>query len=203
MKERPILFSTEMVRAILDGRKSQTRRIIKPQPMGEKFSAFIGGYDDIPKMARFWTSDLSGNNNPLIQDIKCPYGQIGDILWVRETWQRIEGDRIIYKADPIVWGGKWKPSIFMPKVASRIKLKVTNIRVERVQDITEEDAVAEGCERAIKWIHTGKIEFIDESHVFYKHSTYKDGHEMLWNKINGKDSWQSNPWVWVIEFGKI
>lgn len=157
MKERPILFGSEMVRAILDGRKTQTRRVMKPQPdtthNGEPYWHVGGlrvGHITNPESARV-------GNNPL----KCPYGKPGDRLWVRETWQQVSrfGDgqlRTITEPDSCAGGllyaatnkkeepPKWRPSIFMPRWASRITLEVTDVRVEGVQDISEEDAIAEG-----------------------------------------------------------
>jgi hypothetical protein len=212
MKEKPILFSSPMVRAILEGRKSQTRRIIKPQPLGERFSAFVGGYDDIPKMARFWIPDKSGNNNPLIQDIKCPYGQPGDILWVRETWVNNNGELpidlgFVYKADlgsaELEYSKelkvKWKTSIFMPREACRIRLEVTDVRVERLNDITDADAKAEGIDYVIDKI-TGYCGRDYLSGGYNLMTTPYHGYRSLWKSINGNGSWEKNPWVWVIEF---
>jgi hypothetical protein len=148
MKERPILFSAPMVRAILDGRKTQTRRVIK-----EKLMRGEGAHV----------------NN-------CQYGKPGDRLWVRETFCYHDYlARYLYKADGVT-GVKWKPSIFMPRIASRIMLEITGIRVERLQDISEEDAIAEGWPKSSDWYRS------------------------LWESINGQGSWVLNPWVWVIEF---
>lgn len=223
--ERPILFSTPMIQAILDVRKTQTRRLMKIQP---EYSEGMGKWVLYPEQHPTVYADLINANK------YCLYGEPGDILWVRETfyawghWTLVtthktnsvkkewhfndltlsEGKIYHYEDNPpenIIkgrFGLGWhkRPSIFMPKEACRIKLLIKDIRVERLQDISEEDAKVEGCEKAIKWIHTGKIEVIDTSHVFYHHSTYKDGYKMLWEAINGKDSWGKNPWVWVIEF---
>lgn len=189
MEERPILFSTPMVQAILVGRKSQTRRIVK-------FSDDFDGkkvFDNSPFGLKYSKSDDT------LWRFPCKHGQIGDILWVRETYQKIEGDRFIYKADPIIWGGKWKPSIFMPKAASRIKLEIINIRVERVQDISEKDAINEGAE--LKERTYGSSFTCDSCKTF--HGTAKLAYQFLWESINGKDSWSKNPWVWVIEFKKL
>ena len=165
MTERPILFNGPMVRAILDGRKTMTRRIVK-----------AGTRDD-------WNA--------------CPYGVIGDRLWVRETWRCFGGREyeyqqhqpsIIYRADdgPTHNEGGWRPSIFMPRWASRITLEITGVRVERLQDISEADAEAEGC--------TG-------DHRADRDSDAAQEFRSLWNQINGKRaSWDSNPWVWVVEF---
>jgi hypothetical protein len=184
--ERPILFSTPMVQSILDGRKTQTRRIIKKQPHGAGEWIMRG------------INWLFPNVNPYI-NLKCPYGQISDVLWVRETFFDA-GGYFIYKANcpedyEIV---KWKPSIFMPKEACRIKLLIKDIRVERLQDISEKDAIAEGIEMNNK-PHTGWYWMKDVYSTDYAPLAY----EKLWNKINGKDSWSKNPWVWVIEFNKL
>lgn len=183
MSEKPILFSAPMVKAILDGRKTQTRRIVKPQP---KMSD-DGKVDWIIKgqWCGAWTLGKGGN-------MTCPYGAIGTHLWVRETWCEDNG-RIIYKADfPTADGStgatfKWKPSIFMPRVASRITLEVKNIRVERLQDITDSDAIREGI--------PDYPDFVGECPV--------DDFRELWSKINGEKSWNENPFVWVVEFTKL
>ena len=140
MKERPILFSTEMVKAILQGRKTQTRRIVKPQPIG-KVTYFKG---------EIWTDEPDVITS---RTIKCPYGQPNDRLWVRETWAResfpngttARSVETLYLAngDKAV---RWKPSIHMPKAAARIWLEVVSVRVERLNDISEKDAIAEGIE---------------------------------------------------------
>lgn len=183
MKGRPILFSGEMVRAILDGRKTQTRRVIKPQPA-----------DDI-KPANFpnpkvhgWMSSLRHQYGSKTAHI-CPYGQIGDLLWVREKFSlcRFDGGELWYWADGSPGGGDWtkpKPSIFMPRWASRITLEITDVRVERVQDISNDDALAEGIDRT------------NTSIKGYARQRF----EQLWASINGNASWDANPWVWVIEF---
>ena len=162
MKERPIIFSTPMVKAILDGRKTQTRRVIKDQP------------------------PLSMRDMFKPKNLKCPYGQVGDRLWVRETFKPYNCmGGFAYKADgDLSTGFPWKPSIHMPRGASRITLEITESRAERLQDISEEDAKAEGvkcCPNAV--------------------SDYKHHFMILWDSINGKKyPWDSNPWVWVISF---
>jgi hypothetical protein len=216
MKERPILFSGEMVKAILDGRKTQTRRVIKGRfnivtfPDGNKLPVKI---DDNDKMAEDY--------------IKCPYGQIGDRLWVRETFKyqnfsegydngiqqggdhdfafgfaQIEYRDGVRKIEieldeedlnirkPVI--DKWYPSIHMPRWASRINLEITNIRIERLQDITEEDSQAEGVE------YYGEIDYTIGN-------TYKIIFRRLWDSINLKRGfgWNVNPFVWVVEFRRI
>lgn len=175
----PILFSTPMVRAILDGRKTQTRRIVK------KFVGSIEMNNEPIDMATGknvigYAIDEEGNC------IKCPYGFVGNILWIRETWRAIEQDfgepRYEYKAtETINLTDKWKPSIFMPYAACRIFLQITDIKIERLNDITESDAKSEGVQ--IK---------------SFPEETYTGNFVDLWNSING--NWKENPFVWVITF---
>ncbi len=204
MREKPILFNTEMVKAILDGRKTQTRRVVKPQPEYD-----IVQTNDSPP--RFFDGDFM--DHVINNYVKCPYGQPGDELWVRETFTFDIGEMppidqngnpdlkevIIYKAtdhDPACYDGKWIPSIFMPREKSRIQLKVKDIRVERVQDISEDDIKAEGL----------SMHLMDICVVFSeKHNgTYglREKWIELWNSINFDRGfgWTLNPWVWVVEF---
>jgi hypothetical protein len=183
MKERPILFSSAMVRAILAGKKTQTRRILKRQPHGAGEWVLRG------------ISWMFPNVCPYIA-IKCPYGQPGDRLWVRETWYDCIDNNDIprYAADgpaPITENRHYKkrPSIFMPHLMSRITLEIINIKIERLQDISERDALAEGVYSAV---------VTDENHVAPSECFKK-----LWESINGAGSWKANPWVWVIEFKKL
>jgi hypothetical protein len=188
MKEHPILFSTEMVRAILDGRKTQTRRVIKPQPEEEIVGDML--------QTQIWY--LDGDPDKMIH---CPYGQVGDRLWVRETFCQVcyKGDGepdVCLKEDcernPIAFSKcfcKWTPSIFMPRWASRITLEITGIRVERVQEISPEDCLSEGIEKSNSddWKELLSYQYAD-----------------LWDSINGKKHpWSSNPWVWCLEFKRV
>jgi hypothetical protein len=215
MKERPIIFSGEMVRAILEGQKTMTRRVVKPRliPFIEK-AALVNGKPCI---------DL------LDIEIPCPYGIPGDRLWVRETWVHLPNNTVLYRATDnerseawkMYGEPKWRPSIFMPRWASRILPEITNVRVERLQDITEEDAIGEGIGRQI--VHSedhGWKNYLwhgdfgnfgnygmgnKQSDAWpYQYSTYrnaKDCFSSLWELINGKKyPWASDPWVWVIEF---
>jgi len=204
MKEHPILFSGEMVKAILEGRKTQTRRIVKPQP-DENGITFMKNspvldWDQIYKeeWKPFQYDTWEGES----KSVFCPYGKAGDQLWVRETFGKDFFGKIYYKADdlfvPVGAKAKWKPSIFMPRNASRIQLEIVNIRVERLDNISEEDAKAEG------------IEGIDGKYLDYSNTKSKQyclsafsSYEELWIKINGKESWEKNPWVWKIEFKRI
>lgn len=192
MKEHPILFSTEMVKAILDRRKTQTRRVITPQPpkgysyRGNEYNPLLPKFD-----SHYWMDGYA-----MWRPATCPYGQPGDMLWVRETFGVIQYDQtVIYKADCDIEGLeaasnylKWKPSIHMPRWASRINLEVTNIRVERVQDISMEDSIAEGI----------TPDFYNRTALCWWYEFYGD----LWDSINKKRGygWYLNPWVRVIEF---
>lgn len=184
MKERPISFSPPMVLAIIEGRKNQTRRACKGQ------------------------RELSNIHD--FQLDRCPYGKTGDRLWVRESgWEEPCQFGYAYDADGIsgsdakhykLSGWKRRPSIFMPRWASRILLKITDVQVERLQDISEADAVAEGVEK-----HKDEPEWWRDYYngpenlcPFAVHS-----YATLWESINGKGSWDANPWVWVISFRMI
>jgi len=192
MNEKPILFSTEMVRAILEGRKTQTRRIIKSGDI------YVNDYNN------HWPFVITEEG---WEEKPCPYGEVGNLLWVRETWQKIEGNRIIYKANTLIWGGNWKPSIFMPKAAARIWLEITNVRVERLNDISHKDAVAEISTPG--WPLNEMVDHISKLKDEYKHhalptaTLYQLGFIRAWANINGLSSWFDNPWVWVIEFKLI
>lgn len=227
MTERPILFSGPMVRALLDGRKTQTRRIVKPQPSdyrpetiapqqlrGEPpkhdrpyFDAYNGGphwcwWDQYDRQGRDW--------------IKCPYGVPGDTLWVRETWGLndwkhggrnpipktrpgdLYADALTYRAtedDPeILQEMPFRPSIHMPRWASRLTLTITEVRVERLQDISEADAMAEGaapCANGVWFDRSPALAGSDARGAYY----------CLWESINRKKApWAANPWVWAVTF---
>lgn len=217
MKEHPILFSTDMVKAILDGRKTQTRRVIKPQPY---FEDTIGCFNWV--RGEYWHKNHAmAQFADSIEATKymykmCPYGQVGVRLWVREAhkltketingelWVKAEyrfeydGDKTVrrFKWDDIpktqrqrlskikTWG-KWRPARFMYEFLARVWLEITGVRVERLQEISEEDAKAEGFPINIDYPELNVGDF-----------------SRLWDSINAKRgySWESNPWVWVIEF---
>jgi hypothetical protein len=200
MRERPIPFSGPMVRAILAGTKTQTRRLVKPQPsitsgslLHWRGAAVMAGHDTA----------------------RSPYGQPGDRLWVREAWRTVkEADdtpprdmdaayRLWYEADAHadhhahqLGYGRYRPPMFMPRWASRITLEVTGVRVERLADISEADAQAEGIERR----GSGWAWYSDrKAYTMQPIVSYRD----LWESINGPGSWDANPWVWVVEFKRI
>ena len=237
MKQTGILFSTPMVQAIMEDRKTMTRRIVKPA-IGQKNWLTT---ETINKVRRFANSIVEGEKSAWwtmaigeykeiehcghkmdgghIGSVKCLYGVPGDILYVRETWQRVGGDAegndvdggvLIYKADGEkaqeqndIWGcesGRWAPSLFMPKAAARIWLEITDIRVERVQDITQEDAKAEGM---IPCPHRPSSEGCKpHKDGSIKRDCYWCAFQVLWDRINGSKGhqWSKNEWVWVISF---
>jgi len=196
MKEHPILFSGAMVRAILDGRKTQTRRVVK-----------------VPSTCT--------------PPLKCPYGEVGGRLWVRETWmpdaprdgswddvafygcncsplslipKRFQkAEHCIYRS---TWtGGQmvgWKPSIHMPRWASRITLEITAVRVERLQAITRDDAKAEGITEHLTEFLPGA--YTEEAKYLWRNRTSVENFSFLWESVYGTGSWDADPWVWVVEF---
>jgi hypothetical protein len=203
MKERPMLFSTPMVRAILDGRKTQTRRVVKNSDVRD-----VGAYG----VAAYVTSrDVKERGRVLgRRDVTktCPYGGPGDKLWVKETFVfRSKHERYYYRADhpvhdPYAHDG-WRPSIFMPRKASRITLEITAVRLERLQEISEEAAIAEGVELAYRDVPAamgGCRAWRDYSDRSPWHSSAWASYRSLWESINGPGSWAANPWVWVISF---
>lgn len=212
MKERPILMSAPMVRACLDGTKTQTRRAIKEQPQ-EMSTAGRSGDE------WYWKSNkldagychTSRRSMERLMEPHSPYGQPGDRLWVRENFMDLQGtgiehydadrrrQRYAYMAESPAgswsdearkdYGLKWKPSIHMPRAACRIELEITGVRVERLQEISEADAKTEGCcEPAC-----------GPDYTLYKRWAYRQ----LWNEINGAGAWDANPWVWVVEFKTV
>lgn len=201
MKERGIIFNTEMVKAILDGRKTQTRRVMNNQPCTLSGETISVQQDDFNFR---WAGDLHNDTSGWFP---CPLGKIGDRLWVRETWRKFdfsdecgcseypcgcpENGAIMYRATQDDGESKWRPSIHMPRRYSRITLEITNVRVERLNDISNDDAKSEGC-----WYGRG-------GGVPDKALTPSDQFPTLWEEIYGDGSWLNNPWVWVIEFRKI
>ncbi|EKN6328509.1 hypothetical protein WF070_003325 [Yersinia enterocolitica] len=210
-KERPILFNAEMVNAILSGRKTQTRRIMKVQPAECSHTHWPEYPNPEWKLYdRGWNCAVCGNGVSLterdVTGIICPLGKPGDQLWVRECFSDLEDFDFFNPSVPDVISGYWywadgnpewgnwtkpKPSIHMPRWASRINLLITGVRVERLNDISDVDAAAEGCAYGKG---NGEIDLAvrPENHF-----------PTLWASIYGAESWQANPWVWVIEFERM
>ena len=192
IKERGILFSAPMVRALLDGRKTVTRRAVKG-------------------MALDWLADFEPSYVADPENGMCPYGKPGERLWVREAWAAdaqlnavaprdlSRGEPILYPADgftrtsgcSMISQGRGRPSIHMPRWVSRILLEITDVRVERLQDISEEQSEAEG------------VGFLRAAPDFDETLTAKQLYEILWDHINGAGAWDGNPWVWVVEFKQV
>ena len=211
MRERPILFSGPMVRAILSGQKTQTRRIIK-QATGPSLSVNMDDETGAAELSWLYGDGPGYEVHEAIKRVVCPYGRPGDRLWVRETWAddveaqwepqkrgtfyRADDDSDAIKADCLDCGipFAWRPSIHMPRWRSRILLEITGVRVQRLQDINEADAQAEGC--ALECMTpTGD----DSGSAIYG----PGGFLALWESINGPGSWNANPWVWVVEFRRV
>lgn len=263
IKERPILFNADMVNAILAGRKTQTRRIVKPQPPEtHSFGGYVIEASSRKNKGKFKWGIKKGEYH--FADsiyVRCPYGQPGERLWVREAWgvvshafdengdrQQWEPDRpatpvyempfgkgyyhghVIYAADGgFEWAGDddgggeprsaWKPSIHMPRIASRILLEIVSVRVERLLSISDEDAIAEGCYTNDEYSDmAGDADVwpcqICDGYQVHEHGSLSGASEVdctncdspkkrfnqLWQSINGFDSWGDNSWVWVVEF---
>ncbi len=203
MKEHPILFSGPMVKAILEGRKTQTRRVLKRQPQCDHLSYTEADWKHDPTKYEAdgdrWRCSLCGDGVWMgnWKGVKCPYGQVGDRLWVRETHCKVcheclpsppfcVASKICYRADftesPCPDYATWTPSIHMKREYSRITLEITGVKVERIQDISNADIKAEGCEVMGSWP--------------------TDNFPMLWNTINFKRGygWGVNPWCWCLTF---
>jgi hypothetical protein len=205
LKERPILFSGAMVRALLDGSKTQTRREVKLQVQHD--DSWVGGWKIVHKgvtQALSTFNQLGGK--PLGSDAAiCPYGQPGDRLWVRETFCDLDDGEFEYRADgecdPNVVP-RWTPSIHMPRAASRILLEIVSVRVERLQEISAADCRAEGiaqCDGIGSAAHMINL----ASRMSGAPSIDLITYATLWEVINGFGSWATNPWVWVVEFKRI
>ena len=198
---RPIIFSSEMVREILAGRKTQTRRIIKPQPT-TVVQDIVGNFYEV--------SHRESGIGEYEDIIKCPYGMAADMdfLWVREAYSKNYFNTGIhaYKADfkevaaEYVPVPKWKPSIHMPKSAARIFLKINDVKVERLQSISEEDAQREGVKYDLSLEFN---QYLNYEKGIYQCQTAVESFKSLWSEINGEKSWSENPFVWVIQFERV
>ena len=218
MTERPIIFNGDMVRAILRGEKTQTRRPVKPQPATGCIYSINGAHNaalhltDAGCQVRYILPTGRSKDHLLL----CPFGQPGDRLWGRETFREYypkEGwpaPKALYKADGIARledteTGKtipWRPSIHMPRSLSRITLEITDINVERVQDITEDDARAEGVMPEFRTV----VARSDGGPDYHIPCSYRGGFANLWDALYAKRpglSWGNNPWVWVLTFKQI
>ena len=191
MKERGILFSAPMVRALLAGTKTQTRRAMRvQQTLGRP--EYPGRRDKSGFSTVHWLDTPEGIAGAIAA---CPYGQPGSKLWIRETHMDL-GACFLYRANDgaeaerslVAPGQRWRPSIHMPRIASRITLELTGVRVERLQDISEADALAEG---------------VRSKHTADCHYSARESYSVLWETINGPGSWDANPWVWVLTFRRV
>jgi hypothetical protein len=234
VKELPILFSAPMVRAILEGRKTVTRRVVKggqiptedttvPDGERQRWSA-IGQRDPRYGFCVFGSTETECAKE-LAEFGRCPYGKPGERLWVRETWMDLRGTGVEHRPDPDGplqryayradnppgshadearkdFGLKWKPSIHMPRVASRILLEITDVRVERLQDISDEQCAAEDV-RAMRDDSGMLVGREGPGNYVTPWPTRKEAFRDIWEFINGADSWAANPWVWVVEFKRV
>lgn len=212
MKSRPILFSAPMVRALLDGTKTQTRRAVKGSQIPKENAEGDGflRWTAIGQNCRQFGFLVSGNTedecaSQLAEFGSCPYGKIGDRLWVREAIQASDGfdSPIQYVADgEIDFDSNWcwkrlkLPSIHCPRGMSRITLEITGVKVERLQDISEEDAIAEGVPKTWQYADT----YLTPAGDF---ACAQVAFQRLWESINGPESWSANPWVWAISFKRV
>lgn len=231
MSERPTLFSSDMVKALLAGKKTQTRRVLRPRL--QEAIAFMDGDTEVGCIIS-WSEDGYAGDGWYVHSAEypeegaeylgqCPYGLPGNLLWVRESWAEVpwvdtegkEGSRVLFRADEPgrnvfdpERGDRWRPSIHMPRWASRIALRVTDVRVERLRDITEADAIAEGARR---------FDSLPSEHPYGQDARWsmeeptstdqclgsaRFAFANYWNKLNEKrgHGWDSNPWVWVVTF---
>ncbi|EPY7162036.1 morphogenetic protein [Klebsiella variicola] len=228
MTERGMIFNGEMVRAILDGRKTQTRRIMKVQPENSELGLrrVVESKNGIDDGKYFWSQSYATGLKSRSKPFACPFGTVGDRIWVRETWSSdfanyYPNDRVWYAADnnrqldiDMVDGVRgiyspesdvhvpfrWHPSIHMPRWASRILLEITDVRVERLNAISEEDATAEGVPPAGSLLPDYPGTFLTPKGDY---ATAKVAFQRLWESIYGEESWKANPWVWVIEFKRV
>lgn len=215
-KEHPIIFSTPMVQAILEGRKTMTRRIVK-YPSKYKLNELIGWEikphkDDLNSFSFWWDTKYT------VPSFRCKYGKPEDLLWVRETHQYCliedfdgagnDKEKILYKANPgdqeildQFEESKWRPPIHMPKAATRLWLKIKSIKGERLQEISEKDAKAEGIMQGKNGYY---LDYLNKHSWSIQHTELPiDSFKSLWKSIHGEESWDSNPWVWVIDFERI
>ncbi|EAQ6281926.1 hypothetical protein EXP44_05300 [Salmonella enterica subsp. enterica serovar Weltevreden] len=245
MKERGMIFNREMVRSIIDGRKTQTRRIMAIQPEHSELGLrrVIDSKNGRDNGKYFWSQSGACGLKMRSKMFGCPYGEVGDRIWVRETWSDVNLDgapAVAYRADDEVYDlmedeslldeggsfnyqdprvckyqfaawhsdlisgieGNWRPSIHMPRWASRITLDITDVRVERLNGISETDAEAEGIDMEALFDSQDCYDCIAD-HNMTGRPTAKGAFKYLWESIYGEEGWKSNPWVWVIEFKRV
>lgn len=223
MRERPILFSEPMVRALLDGRKTQTRRLVKPQPLSKTDGVRADRYNRSEEWA-FWLPD---NRMTEPRTWTCPHGAVGDRLWVRESFGidhddalALEQDtHVCYQADGPAKSfyrefQRYRPSIHMPRWASRLTLELTEVRVERLQEISEADAKTEGLAvltkdrgQTWKWGIADRDGLPGNDNTGWHWSDWdvdpRKAFAKLWRCINGPGAWDANPWVWALSFKRV
>lgn len=222
MTDRPILFSAPMVRALLAGTKTQTRRVVKHDPQLRPIDIDVFAFD--PERGEWEMGESHMGNVAHVGWVRCPYGAPGDRLWCREAWavDYIHDGAapslvtptvaVTYRASEDALGvalngrrGQWRPSIHMPRWASRLTLEVVAVRVERLQDISEADAIAEGIVE-----QSGSAIGVPVPGYGLAGCSGKDlmnfavdAYRSLWESINGEGSWEKNPWCWVVEFRRL
>ena len=200
MTERPILFTPENAQKVFDGTKTQTRRIIKPQPL------HISWFDHQNSWCARVRDDTGSAEHPAYVMVPCPYGVVGDRLWIREAWRLLDYQE--RKPGPAYRGEKiqrlavekWKPSIHMPRWARRTVVEITEIRVEQLHAMSMDDVRAEGVKAVWPELdepYSSGGKFVNEDELL------RVGWIRLWESINGKDSWALNPWVWCLTFRKV
>lgn len=239
MNVKPIIFSAPMIRALLEGRKTQTRRIVKPQPCQSEYepeSLYVTGltakHMGAKGLIMRGQRHYYATTNRLDLAKGCPYGRPGDLLWVRESWADVGGDpwymadgreRSYSACDTFEGGGyppvcrdiganccsvtrqkvRWSPSIHMPRWASRQTLRITDVRVQRLQEISEADAKAEGAEPySVDGFTADELALLDAP-LLERGNPYRNGFALLWDSINGPGAWERNEWVWALSFEVI
>ena len=201
-KACPILVSAPIVRALFEGRKTQTRRLFKPQPVSPGEGAYFDAYNGGPQW-NWWAPD---NKQYLSQIIRCSYGKPGDLLWVQEAVACECRHAPIYKADlslddAALW--RFRPSIHMPRWASRLTLELTEVRVERLQEISEYDSIEEGIDYRCPncgYTHRDAASHLDHKLCGTLMPVPQSMYRSIWESINGEGSWDANPWVWALSF---
>lgn len=206
MTERPILFSTPMVRAIIAGKKTMTRRVIKFHWTGPIEVVHGPSYfRDDPRL--YWRFDHRYPDTMISETLECPFGVAGDRLWVRETWAQNERG-LMYRADNDATPPRWRPAIHMPRRACRIILEIKSVGVERIQDIDEWDAMREGIIRIGRSATKhGRLDGygVEGTPPESAQTTARWAFAKLWDELNADRGfgWDKSPWVWVISFGMV